>query len=518
MELPTWDSPVQFFMSCVSYVVGIGSVWRFPYLCQMHGGGGFLIPYLLMLFLEGMPLFYLELAIGQKMRQGSIGAWTAISPYLGGVGIASVVASIYLILYFNIINSWSFWYLFHSFQPVLPWSTCPYAPNGSAPLEECTVATPTQYFFYRETLNISPNIEYNGWVHPGQALCLTLAWCLTFLFFINGVQVVYITSTFPYIVLTIYLIRGLTLHGAINGIIYLFTPKMEELANPNAWINAATQIFFSLGLGFGCIIAFSSYNNYNYNFERQAVIISVVCSFTSIFSSVVTFAIYGFKATLNYENCLDRVRLLLLNTFSLAEDLISQENVLEWVEKLNSSFPLEFAEIADKVETCDLTKELDTAVEGTGLAYIVYSEAITNMPLPQIWSILYFFMLLLVGMGSMIGNVTAITTPLRDFKIFSNVREELLNGLMCVFCFLLAIGFTTPSGNYWLTIFNDYGCNFSLFFVVLMELIGVSYIYGLKRCVLYFHVLYSTSEEVRGMRRTLNRVANLISHFGAFQV
>ncbi|KAI9999817.1 hypothetical protein NQD34_011660 [Periophthalmus magnuspinnatus] len=480
-----WDSPVQFILACVSYAVGLGNVWRFPYLCQMHGGGGFLIPYLLMLFLEGVPLFYLELAIGQKMRQGSIGAWTAISPYLGGVGLASVVTSLYLCLYYNIINGWSFWYLFHSFQAVLPWSTCPLSANRTEPLEECRVATPTQYFFYRETLNISPNIETNGGIHTGQALCLLLAWVMTYLFIVNGVKstgkVVYFTATFPYIVLTVYLIRGVTLHGAVNGITYMFTPKMEELANPSTWINAATQIFFSLGLGFGSLIAFSSYNQYNNNFERQAIIVSLINSGTSIFASIVTFAVYGFKATVNYENCLDRLRLLLMNTFNLAEDVISQDNVLDWVEKLNTSYPLEFAQIADKVETCDLTKELSTAVEGTGLAFIVYSEAITNMPLSQLWSVLYFFMLLLLGMGSMLGNVTAIITPIKDFKMFSGISEELLNGVVCIFCLLLGLGFTTPSGNYWFTMFNDYGATFSLLFIVLFEVVTVSYIYGIKR-------------------------------------
>uniref|UniRef100_A0A3B4AAQ7 Transporter n=1 Tax=Periophthalmus magnuspinnatus TaxID=409849 RepID=A0A3B4AAQ7_9GOBI len=482
-----WDSPVQFILACVSYAVGLGNVWRFPYLCQMHGGGGFLIPYLLMLFLEGVPLFYLELAIGQKMRQGSIGAWTAISPYLGGVGLASVVTSLYLCLYYNIINGWSFWYLFHSFQAVLPWSTCPLSANRTEPLEECRVATPTQYFFYRETLNISPNIETNGGIHTGQALCLLLAWVMTYLFIVNGVKstgkVVYFTATFPYIVLTVYLIRGVTLHGAVNGITYMFTPKMEELANPSTWINAATQIFFSLGLGFGSLIAFSSYNQYNNNFERQAIIVSLINSGTSIFASIVTFAVYGFKATVNYENCLDRLRLLLMNTFNLAEDVISQDNVLDWVEKLNTSYPLEFAQIADKVETCDLTKELSTAVEGTGLAFIVYSEAITNMPLSQLWSVLYFFMLLLLGMGSMLGNVTAIITPIKDFKMFSGISEELLNGVVCIFCLLLGLGFTTPSGNYWFTMFNDYGATFSLLFIVLFEVVTVSYIYGIKRYI-----------------------------------
>lgn len=81
---------------------------------------------------------------------------------------------------------------------------------------------------------------------------------------------------------------------------------MEELTKPTTWINAATQIFFSLGLGFGSLIAFASYNQYNNNFERQAVIVSLINSGTSIFASIVTFSIYGFKATVNYENCLER--------------------------------------------------------------------------------------------------------------------------------------------------------------------------------------------------------------------
>lgn len=81
---------------------------------------------------------------------------------------------------------------------------------------------------------------------------------------------------------------------------------MEQLANPYTWINAATQIFFSLGLGFGSLIAFASYNQYNNNFERQAIMVSLINSGTSIFASVVTFSIYGFKATVNYENCLQR--------------------------------------------------------------------------------------------------------------------------------------------------------------------------------------------------------------------
>ncbi|XP_038849160.1 sodium- and chloride-dependent transporter XTRP3-like [Salvelinus namaycush] len=481
-----WDNPMQFVLACVSYAVGLGNVWRFPYLCQMHGGGGFLIPYMLMLVLLGVPLFYMELAIGQKMRLGSIGAWRAISPYLGGVGLASVVTSMYLCLYYNVINAWSFWYLFHSFQSVLPWAECPVNSNLTGHVEECERATPTQYFFYRETLDISGSIEENGGIHMGQALCLLLAWIIVYLFIVKGVKstgkVVYFTATFPYLVLIIYLIRGVTLHGAINGVKYMFTPKMEQLANPTTWINAATQVFFSLGLGFGSLIAFASYNQYNNNFEKQAIVVSMVNSSTSIFASIVTFSIYGFKATFNYESCLERVRLLLLNTFDLAEDTISLENVNHWIAELNRTQPEQFASLGGRLETCDLEAELDTAVEGTGLAFIVYSEAIKNMPVSQLWSVLYFIMLLLLGMGSMLGNVIAVITPLSDLKFISHyMSTKTLNGLVCLFCLLLGLGFTTRSGNYWFTMFNDYGATFSLLFIVLIEVITVCYIYGIKR-------------------------------------
>nr|XP_049586453.1 sodium- and chloride-dependent transporter XTRP3A-like [Syngnathus scovelli] len=429
---PKWDSPLQFLLACVSYAIGLGNVWRFPYLCQMHGGGGFLIPYLVMLFIVGVPLFYMEIAVGQKMRLGSIGAWSAINPYLGGVGLASVVASVYLCLYYNIINAWSFWYLFNSFQSVLPWSDCPVNSNQTGLVEECQKASSTQYFFFRETLNISSSIEENGGIHTGQALCLMVAWVITYFCNIHGIKssgkVVYFTSTFPYVVLMIYLIRGLTLPGAIHGIKYMFTPKMEELANPIAWINAATQIFFSLGLGYGWLIAFSSYNQYNNNFEPQAFIVTLINSGTSIFASIVTFSIYGFKATVNYENCLERTRILLLNTFDLAEDTININNVFDWIKTLNATYPEQFAELVNKLEACDLNDELDTAVQGVGLAFILYSEAIQNMPLPQLWSVLYFFMLLLLGLGSMLGSVSAITTPLQDLKILSKVSDEALNG------------------------------------------------------------------------------------------
>ncbi|PKK19980.1 solute carrier family 6 (proline IMINO transporter), member 20, transcript variant X2 [Columba livia] len=446
---PLWDNSLQFIFACISYAVGLGNVWRFPYLCQMYGGGGFLIPYFIMLIAEGMPLLYLELAVGQRMRQGSIGAWKIISPYLCGVGIASVVVSFFLSMYYNVINAWAFWYLFHSFQDPLPWATCPLNTNHTGYEEECEKTSSTQYFWYRQTLNISPSLETSGSIQWEQALCLTLAWLVVYLCILRGTE---------------------------------STGKLEQLSNPKTWISAATQIFFSLGLGFGSLIAYASYNDASNNCERHAIIVSLINSTTSIFASVVTFSIYGFKATFNYESCINKVILLLMNAFDLEEGSLTADNLNEMKDYLMATHPQEYAQLSPQVKNCSLEAELDTAVQGTGLAFIVYSEAIKNMEVPQLYSVLYFIMLLMLGIGSMLGNTAAILTPLTDSRVIAaRFPKEVISGAVCFINCVIGLIFTTEAGNYWFDIFNDYAATLSLLLIVLVETIAVCYIYGIRR-------------------------------------
>ncbi|XP_077651812.1 sodium- and chloride-dependent transporter XTRP3 isoform X1 [Urocitellus parryii] len=500
---PQWGHQRQFVLACISYAVGLGNVWRFPYLCQLYGGGSFLVPYLIMLFVEGMPLLYMELAVGQRMRQGSIGAWRTISPYLSGVGIASVVVSFFGTIYYNVINAWSFWYLFHSFQDPLPWSVCPLNGNHTGYEEECEKASSTQYFWYRKTLNISPSIQETGGVQWEPALCLILAWLMVYLCILRGTEstgkVVYFTALLPYCVLIIYLIRGLTLHGATNGLMYMFTPKpghgalgswalspagpqVEQLANPKTWVNAATQIFFSLGLGFGSLIAFASYNEPSSNCQKHAITVSLINSSTSIFASIVTFSIYGFKATFNYESCLNKVILLLTNSFDLEDGSVTASNLEQVKDYLASTDPSRYSEVFPLIKNCSLESELDTAVQGTGLAFIVYTEAIKNMEVSQLWSVLYFFMLLVLGIGSMLGNTAAILTPLTDSKLITgHLPKEAISGLLCLISCAVGLVFTMEAGNYWFDIFNEYAATLSLLLIVLVETIALCYVYGLRR-------------------------------------
>ena len=297
----SWDSKITFMLATIGYAVGLGNVWRFPYLAQKYGGGAFLIPYWIMLFAEGLPLFLLEMAIGQRLRKGSLGAWDRVSPYLGGIGIASAVVSFNVALYYNTVIAWCLAYFFKSFQSPLPWSECPkinFENNKTYTIEqECAISSPTQYFWYRKTLDISTNVNDPDNFNFVIAGCLLGAWALVYLCIIKGItenpKIIYITAIYPYVVLMIFFFRAITLEGMEDGIIHLFKPKWEELLNPVVWLEAGTQIFFSLGLAFGGLIAYASYNPVNNNCTKDALIVAFTNCFTSMFAGIVIFAIMG---------------------------------------------------------------------------------------------------------------------------------------------------------------------------------------------------------------------------------
>lgn len=131
-----------------------------------------------MLVLLGYPLYYLELALGQKIRKGSIGVWCHINPYLGGIGFASncvsdtkmtlkvillsnLQISLLIGLYYTTILAWACFYFFNSFKSPLPWADCPLNVTGntSSPVLECERSSPTDYFWYRTTLDVSDTID-----------------------------------------------------------------------------------------------------------------------------------------------------------------------------------------------------------------------------------------------------------------------------------------------------------------------------------------------------------------------
>ncbi|KAL2080628.1 hypothetical protein ACEWY4_024421 [Coilia grayii] len=481
---PKWDNKTQYMLTCVGFCVGLGNVWRFPYLCQSHGGGAFMIPFLILLVLEGIPLLHLEFAIGQRLRSGSVGVWRSISPYLTGVGIASMLVSFVVGMYYNTIMAWVMWYFFNSFQSPLPWSQCPLNENRTGFVSECARSSPVDYFWYRETLNTGTAIDESGGLQWWMLLALLSAWVVLYVSAIRGIETtgkaVYITSTLPYIVLTIFLIRGLTLKGSVNGIKFLFTPDVNELMNPTTWLDAGAQVLFSFSLAFGGLISFSSYNSVHNNCEQDAVIISVINGFTSVYSATVIYSIIGFRATEKFDECLNGNILSMMNAFDLPEGHISESNYDEVLKHYNQTNPGTIANL--NLELCDINKLLSQGVEGTGLAFIVFTEAITKMPVSPIWSILFFIMLFCLGLSTMFGNLEGCVVPLQDLNILPRTwPKEVFTGLTCLVSFLIALIFVQGSGSYWLALFDGFAGSIPLLVIALCEIIAVAYIYGIDR-------------------------------------
>ncbi|TNM87176.1 hypothetical protein fugu_007406 [Takifugu bimaculatus] len=488
---PAWNNKMEYILAQVGFSVGLGNVWRFPYLCQKNGGGAYLVPYFILLILIGIPLFFLELAVGQRIRRGSIGVWNYVYPQLGGIGVSSLMVCGFVGLYYNVIIGWSIFYFFQSFQYPLPWAECPLQRNGSQAIvvPECEKSSATTYFWYRQTLNITSSIDDTGGLNWKMTLSLLVAWILVCMAVIKGIQssgkVMYFSSLFPYVVLFCFLVRGLMLRGAVDGIAHMFTPKMLE---PQVWREAATQVFFALGLGFGGVIAFSSYNKRDNNCHFDAALVSVINFVTSILATLVVFAVLGFKANIMNEKCVvENAEKILgfLKSDVLSKELIpshinfshlSSQDYAEMYGVIKTVKEDSFAQLG--LDACLLEDELNKAVQGTGLAFIAFTEAMTHFPASPFWSVMFFFMLINLGLGSMIGTMTGITTPILDaFKI----RKELLCVVCCVIAFFLGLLFVQRSGNYFVAMFDDYSAGLPLIVVVILENISVAWIYGTKR-------------------------------------
>ncbi|XP_048505835.1 sodium- and chloride-dependent transporter XTRP3 isoform X2 [Athalia rosae] len=478
-----WSGKMQFFLSIIGYSVGLGNIWRFPYLCQQNGGGAFLIPFFIMLVLEGIPLFLIELGIGQQMRQGSLGVWNTIHPWLGGIGIASCIVTFFVALYYNVIIAWCFYYLLNSLQAVtinfgmpLPWASCPMV--DGTPVEECAKSSETAYFWYRTTLDASPSIEDGQGLKWWIVVCLLISWITVFFIVMKGIQssgkVVYFTSMFPYLVLTIFFIRGITLKGASAGLVHMYTPKVEMLLKPTVWLDAATQVFYSFGLAFGSLIAFGSYNTPDNHCVRDVILVSICNAFTAIYASVVIFAILGFKAMKNVDQCIaSNKELLSLNGFLMSNS--TEEEYEDIVASFNSSIS-NFT-----LKTCSLSEQLDGAAEGTGLAFIVFTQAIVELPGAPFWSCIFFLMLLALGLGSQIGILEGMLCVIFDIDLFKRIKKQYITAVVCIICFFVGLIFTTGAGEYWLKLFDSFAGTIGLVVVGLMEMIAVIYVYGHER-------------------------------------
>ena len=437
-----WSKKREFLLACIGYAVGLGNIWRFPYLCFKSGGGAFILPYIIMLILCGIPLLYMEMAIGQFTKHGPVIAFQQLCPLMKGVGFATVAISFILCTYYNVVITWALYYFFSAFQSDLPWSSC----NSTWNSENCqiyvnstdsnkskTIVSATQDFFDKKVLNKTDGVHEMGDMQWDVFGCFVLAWLLCYFCVFKGIRsagkVVHVTATFPYIILIILLISSITLPGAVNGIYYFIQPVWEELCNVQVWVKAAAQIFNSIGIGFGSLIAFSSYNRRDNNLLSDTLIISLVNSATSILAGFVVFSAMG-----------------------------------------HMSFMLD-------VPIQNVTRE------GPELVFVVYPQIFTNLPAPHFWAVAFFLMLVFLGIDSQFAMVEVVNTCLAEAfdgrlvtKIFK--RKEFLVLGVCGVAFLLGIPNLMQGGIYVFTLLDNYTAIVALMFLAFFEIVTVCWLYG----------------------------------------
>ncbi|XP_006821283.1 sodium- and chloride-dependent taurine transporter-like [Saccoglossus kowalevskii] len=461
IEREQWIGKADFVLALIGFSVGLGNIWRFPYLCYKNGGGAFLIPYFIMLLGAGAPLLILEVGLGQFMSQGGITAWL-ICPLFQGIGYANTVIVQWLNIYYIVILAWAFFYMFHSFTAKLPWETCGNWWNTPACVDDyisssnssglnstldvnATRVASVVEFWERKALKLSDGIEDMGSMNWPMAGCLLVAWITVYLCVFKGVKstgrVVYFTATFPYVLITILCIRAVTLPNAIEGIIFYLKPDVERLKDSQVWIDAGTQIFFSYSIGLGTLVALGSYNKFKNNFVRDCIIFACFNSGTSIYGGFVIFSTLGFMA---------------------------------------GKYNVPVGEVAKS---------------GPGLAFIAYPAAVAEMPIAPLWSILFFFMVILLGLDSEFVGVEGFVTAICDLfpkqLRTGKYRKPLFIAGCCFIWFLVGLILIMEGGMYVFQIF-DYYCasGIALLWVSFFEAAAIGWVYGSKRMYQHFeHML-----------------------------
>ncbi|MBZ0266474.1 sodium-dependent transporter [bacterium] len=400
-----WQSRTRFILAAVGCSVGLGNVWRFPYIAYTSGGGAFMIPYLIALLTAGIPLLMLEFAIGQKSQESGPGAMRSLHPKMEWVGWWGVGISFMIVIYYAVIMAWAWDYLFYSFG--LSWGT------------------DAETFYNTSFLQVSDGPSAMGGLRLPIFAGLILTWATIYLILAKGLKsvgnIVLWSVPLPILLLTILVIRGVTLPGAIDGLSYYLTPDFSKLLDPKVWLAAYGQVFFSVGIGWGIMVAYASYRPKNTDITNNAFITALIDGGISFFSGFAVFSIVGYLAMLQGIGVPDAV------------------------------------------------------TSGFGLAFVAYPTAISAMPvLRELIGVIFFLMLLTLGIDSAFAMVEAVIAAAHDRW---KKRKVMLTRIICVAGFLFGLPFCFNGGIHWLDIVDHWVSTWGLAVVGLLECIVVGWMF-----------------------------------------
>jgi neurotransmitter:Na+ symporter, NSS family len=423
----SWRSNLGFLLAAVGSAIGLGNIWRFSYLAHEHGGGAFLVPYLIALLLAGIPIILLEYGLGHFKKGSAPLSLARIHPRTEWLGwFMPLIAMLAIMPFYAVIIGWCINYLKFAFT--LSWGADP------------------QSFFFEQFLELSESPEILGGIRVPIALATGLVWfCCWYICYREiryGIEKASLVFMPLLLIITLILVGWtLTLDGAMDAIrnhylhaewakinIFASDPAARSAA-AGVWAAAFGQIFFTLSLGFGIMIAYASYLPEKSNISRNGYITSTLDCLYAFIAGFAVFGIVGFMA--------------------------AREGV-----------PFE-----------------EAIMGGPQLAFVVYPQAISMLPfLNSLFGVLFFLMLIVAGLTSGVSLIEAFTCAITDK--FDISRKRVVT-LLCLAGFLTSLLFTTRGGLYVLDI-ADHFANYGLMIGGLLQCLVVGWV--LKASVLRDHI------------------------------
>ncbi|CEF65017.1 Sodium-dependent dopamine transporter [Strongyloides ratti] len=474
-----WDSKLQFLLTCIGFAVGLGNIWRFPALAYENGGAAFLIPYVTLSLLVGFPILFMEFAIGQSTSLGPLKVFGAIVPMLQGVGWGMISISIFTTMYYVPLLSWICLYIQKiatgNFNTIVSckneWNSIYCVSTVDDKI--CTNETNHAYITFNNTCYIVPD-NYTGAIYRNMLftnnglngtqityaaeeyfykklltfggefsksifeinwevfISYNIVYFFVYLIVFKGIKIMgkvaFVTSTVPYLIMIFFFIYSLKLDGSSEGIKFFLYEKTDfsTIFTIKTWKLATEQLFLSLSCGIGVTLSLSSHNEKKHNIFKDSLIVIFADNFMSFFGGITTFSILGFMAK-------------------------------------------------------RLGKQIDDVVsDGKVLAFVAYPEVAALTSIPVLFSLLFFIMLLSLGLSSVVCFISSIITSFLDnFKKLR--RYKTITIFISIFIlYILSLPITTKSGIYIFEILNTFAVSFNVLFVATMECISITHFYGIN--------------------------------------
>jgi neurotransmitter:Na+ symporter, NSS family len=401
-----WPNKWVFILAAVGSAAGLGNIWRFPFLAYEHGGAAFIVALIIANIVIGIPLLILEISLGQMKQKGAPDAFGAVKRGFRYVGWFGLVMMFIVMAYYMSVMAWSVDYLGSAFN--LSWGA------------------DTASYFFGDVLNLSDGPGMFGGFSSLAVIGFIISWILIYFSVWKGVKsvskVVVWTATLPFVILLVLLIRAVTLPGAGNGLSVYLVPVWSSLLDPQLWLAAFSQVFFSLSIAFGMMVAYGSYNKPGTEITKSAIMIAVGNFLVSFMAGFAVFGTLGFMA--------------------------NQQGV-----------PV-----------------TEVVAGGPALVFVVLPQALAMIPVfTKLFAVLFFATIVMLAIDSAFSILEGIAVAWRDrFPEYSSKKLTLwLAGVV----FILGIPFISGAGLYYLDIVDHFVVNYGLVIMGLTEALIVGWLW-----------------------------------------